>query len=55
MTIVGSAAAIFNIILNGSTLSTELKLLNVVVIVGAFIFSLIRSKKVNMQISYEKA
>ena len=53
LTLVGSLAALFNIFLNASTLSRPLQLLNVVVIVGSFIFAHIRSKHVTMDISYE--
>lgn len=54
ITFLGAAAAIFNIYLNGSRLSTNLLMINVVVIVGAFIFGIVREKKATVEVSYEK-
>lgn len=54
-TVLGSVSAIFSIYLNATRLSMGLIFLNVVVIVGAFIFAAIRYKHANMNISYEKA
>lgn len=55
LTIVSSLAAILMIYLNATTLSRTLQLLNLVVIVGAFVFAFLRHKRVHMDISYEKA
>ena len=54
ITFLGAAAAIFNIYLNGSRLSTNLLMINVIVIVGAFIFGIVREKKATVEISYEE-
>lgn len=53
--LLGSLAALFSLYLNASRLSKTLLLINVVVIGGAFAFSLAREKKAHMEISYEKA
>ncbi|MBE7718668.1 APC family permease [Lacrimispora indolis] len=55
ITALGAASAIFAIILNASTLSTTLILLNVVVIAGSFVFSFLRSKQAHVEVSYEEA
>ncbi len=54
VSIIGSLAAIFNIYLNASTLSATLIVVNVIVIVAAFVFAFCRSKYVHMDVSYEK-
>ncbi len=54
ITIIGTISSILIIILNASTLSPTLLGLNIVVIVCAFIFSFLRSKKTHVEISYEK-
>ncbi len=54
VSVLGSFGALFNIILNATTLSTTLLIINAVVIVAAFAFSFARSKHVHMDISYEK-
>lgn len=55
LTVISSLAAILMIFLNATTLSRPLQLLNLVVIVGAFIFAFWRNRHVRMDISYEKA
>ena len=54
-TVLGSAAAIFNIFLNASRLSMTLLIINAVVIVGAFIFGTAREKMASVEVSYEVA
>lgn len=53
--VVGSLASVVNIYLNATTLTPMLLVLNVVVIIGSFVFAFVRGKKVNMEISYENA
>lgn len=53
VTVLGSAGAVFAIILNASTLNKTLLLLNVAVIAGSFAFSFLRSKGTHMEVSYE--
>lgn len=55
ITLLGSASAIFAIVLNASTLSTTLIILNVVVIAGSFIFAFVKGRSVHVEISYEAA
>ena len=55
VTVLGSAASVFNIYLNASRLSMNLLMINVVVIVAAFIFGVIREKKATVEVSYEEA
>lgn len=55
ITVLGSAASVFSIYLNASTLSKTLLVINVVVIVAAFIFGTVREKKANIEVSYEEA
>jgi len=55
VSVICSAAAILNIYLNATQLSTPLLVANAILIVGAFVFSFVRSKNVHMEISYEKA
>ena len=55
ITVLGSAASAFNIYLNASRLSKSLLMINVVVIVVAFIFGTVREKKANVEVSYEEA
>lgn len=53
-TVLGAAAALFNIFLNASRLSMTLLLINAVVIVGSFIFGTVREKKATVEVSYEE-
>lgn len=55
ITVLGSMASILSVYLNATTLSKPLLAVNVVVIVGAFIFATIREKHAHIDISYEKA
>ena len=55
ITCFGAGAAMVAIILNASTLSKTLLLLNVVVIAGSFVFSFLRGGKSHVEISYEEA
>lgn len=55
VTVLGSAASLLSVYPNATTLSTGLLLLNVVVIVAAFIFAALRGKQAHVEISYEKA
>ena len=54
-TVLGAAAAVFNIFLNASRLSMTLLMINAVVIVGSFIFGTVREKKASVEVSYEVA
>jgi APA family basic amino acid/polyamine antiporter len=55
ITVLGSVASAFNIYLNASRLSHHLLLINVVVIVVAFVFGTVREKKATVEVSYEEA
>ena len=55
ITVLGSVASAFNIYLNASRLSHNLLLINVVVIVVAFVFGTVREKKATVEVSYEEA
>lgn len=54
VSVVSSVAAIVNIYLNATALSPVLLGINVAIIVGGFLFSLVRSNKVHVDVSYEK-
>jgi len=54
ISVIAAVSSVFNIYLNASRLTSNLLILNVVVITGAFIFGVIRSKKAHVEISYEK-
>ena len=54
VTVVGTAAAGFNLYLNASRLDTPLLVINVGVAVVAFIFGIVRSKYAHVEVSYEK-
>lgn len=54
ISIICTCSACLNIYLNATQLSMPLLIANVVVIAGAFVFSLLRSKHTHVEISYEK-
>ena len=52
---VGTVSAGFNCYLNASRLSAGLLIINIVVIIGSFIFGAVRSKYAHVEVSFEKA
>lgn len=55
VSLIGTAGCAFNIWFNFMRLSYTLKIINLVVVVGALIWGIVRSRKVRMIVSYEKA
>ncbi len=51
---VSALASAFNVYLNASSLSRGLLLFNVVIIAASFIFGMVKSKSVHMDVSYEE-
>jgi APA family basic amino acid/polyamine antiporter len=54
ITVIGTLGALFAIYLNATTLSPALLGLNVVLIIGSFIFSFARCKHAKVDVSYEE-
>ena len=51
---ISALASAFNVYLNASSLSKGLLLFNVVIIAASFVFGMVRSKSVHMDVSYEE-
>lgn len=55
VSLIGTAGCAFNIWFNFIRLSYALKIINLIVVVGALIWGVVRSRKVHMIVSHEKA
>ena len=53
--LIGGGASAFNVFINARNLTPALLGLNVVVVIGALCFGVLRGRRVEMEISYEKA